>query len=98
MFHVENLTPNSFKDGRPVPVSKPRVRLRERKQLSCIQCHRQKLKCDRGLPCSRCIRSGRKEQCAYKAPSSDKLQEASQHGKSMELEDWTEQSELTMRE
>jgi hypothetical protein len=94
MQHVENLTPNSFKDGRPIPVAKPHVRVRQRKQLSCIQCHRQKLKCDRGLPCSRCIHSGRKEQCDYKAASSRKLQEVFPHGKSLESDDGVEQSSM----
>lgn len=95
MLHVENLTPNSFQYGKPIPVAKPHVRVRQRKQLSCIQCHRQKLKCDRGLPCSRCIHSGRKEQCGYKAASARRLQEVSPHGKSMESDDGVEQSSVS---
>jgi hypothetical protein len=98
MLHVENLTPNSFQDGKPIPVAKPHVRVRQRKQLSCIQCHRQKLKCDRGFPCSRCIHSGRKEQCDYKAASARKLQEVFPDGKSMESDDGVEQSSTTTAE
>jgi hypothetical protein len=44
------------------------TRSRKRKQravLSCNNCRRRKLKCDRELPCNRCIDGGVAEQCAY---------------------------------
>lgn len=38
---------------------------RQRAQLSCIRCHRLKVKCDRDLPCSRCRMSGWGKFCEY---------------------------------
>ncbi|KAK4147888.1 oleate activated transcription factor 3 [Dichotomopilus funicola] len=38
---------------------------RNRKVSVCIPCHRRKLKCDKGQPCSRCSLSGSPEQCVY---------------------------------
>ncbi|KAL5382724.1 hypothetical protein DPSP01_006283 [Paraphaeosphaeria sporulosa] len=41
---------------------------RKRKQraiLSCNDCRRRKLKCDRELPCNRCLGGGYAEKCAY---------------------------------
>lgn len=37
----------------------------KRLRLSCGECRKKKLSCDRGLPCQRCIRSGRPEQCSF---------------------------------
>lgn len=31
----------------------------------CIPCHRRKLKCDKGQPCSRCTQSGSADSCVY---------------------------------
>lgn len=42
-----------------------RPRKRNRKTLSCVQCHRSKVKCDRECPCDRCIKAGRADQCTY---------------------------------
>ncbi|ROV90230.1 hypothetical protein VMCG_10247 [Cytospora schulzeri] len=36
-----------------------------RLRLSCEECRKKKLSCDRSLPCQRCIRSGRPEQCSF---------------------------------
>jgi hypothetical protein len=48
---------------------------RQRAVLSCNDCRRRKLRCDRKLPCDRCIKGGIAEECAYdtqnRAPSSD---------------------------
>lgn len=44
------------------------MEVRKRKQraiLSCNDCRRRKLKCDRELPCNRCIGGGYPERCAY---------------------------------
>lgn len=41
------------------------VKNRQRAQLSCIRCHRLKVKCDKELPCSRCRISGWGKSCAY---------------------------------
>jgi hypothetical protein len=35
----------------------PEPRKRRRPPLSCVQCRRRKVKCDRNLPCNRCIQS-----------------------------------------
>ncbi|KAL2157752.1 hypothetical protein VTH06DRAFT_5020 [Thermothelomyces fergusii] len=47
------------KDDRPPPRKRQRVR------LSCLECRRRKLSCDREFPCSRCIQSGTPERCEY---------------------------------
>jgi len=52
----------------PTPVTTPptsiqRVRKRNRACLSCVRCHRLKIKCDQKEPCSRCSRS--RVQCTY---------------------------------
>jgi hypothetical protein len=46
-------------DGRPPPRKRQRVR------LSCLECRRRKLSCDREFPCSRCLQSGTPERCEY---------------------------------
>lgn len=45
----------------------PHPRKRQRVRLSCLECRRRKLSCDRELPCSRCIQSGTPEKCEYEA-------------------------------
>lgn len=40
-------------------------RKRQRVRLSCLECRRRKLSCDRGFPCERCIKSGTPERCTY---------------------------------
>lgn len=64
MLQISNLTPDSFAIGADPPdVQRPKKR--QRKVLSCDACHRQKVKCDRKLPCSRCIAGNRADQCIY---------------------------------
>jgi hypothetical protein len=64
MLQISNLTPDSFAEGaEPIEIQRPRKR--QRKVLSCDSCHRQKVKCDRQQPCSRCIAGNRSEQCSY---------------------------------
>ncbi|PSN59846.1 hypothetical protein BS50DRAFT_220054 [Corynespora cassiicola Philippines] len=44
------------------------AKIRKRKQravLSCNDCRRRKLKCDRELPCNRCLQGGYPQKCAY---------------------------------
>lgn len=41
------------------------VKRRKRAHLSCTRCHRLKVRCDKGLPCSRCRSSGWGQQCTY---------------------------------
>ncbi|KND93561.1 hypothetical protein TOPH_01405 [Tolypocladium ophioglossoides CBS 100239] len=38
---------------------------KKRLRLSCGECNKKKLSCDRSLPCQRCVRAGRPEQCWY---------------------------------
>jgi len=47
-----------------------RVLRRNRKVFVCIPCHRRKLKCDKGQPCSRCVASGSPDDCVYQSSSS----------------------------
>jgi len=42
-------------------------RKRQRVRLSCLECRRRKLSCDRGFPCERCIKSGTAEACTYES-------------------------------
>lgn len=42
-----------------------RPQKRRRHQLSCTECRRRKLKCDRSVPCDRCQKSGTAEICTY---------------------------------
>jgi hypothetical protein len=64
MLQISNLTPDSFAPGAEPPDA-PRPKKRQRKVLSCDACHRQKVKCDRKLPCSRCVAGNRSDQCVY---------------------------------
>ena len=43
------------------------ARKRQRVRLSCLECRRRKLSCDRGFPCERCIKSGTPDRCSYEA-------------------------------
>lgn len=62
---------SSPRDGesreRDSPDGNPRPRKRQRVRLSCLECRRRKLSCDRELPCSRCLQSGTPEKCEYEA-------------------------------
>ncbi|KAK1761090.1 multidrug resistance regulator 1 [Echria macrotheca] len=40
-------------------------RKRQRVRLSCLECRRRKLSCDREFPCSRCMQSGTPDRCEY---------------------------------
>ena len=44
-------------------VQRPEPRRRRRPALSCIECRRRKIKCDRNNPCNHCVSAG--SQCAY---------------------------------
>ncbi|KAF1987461.1 hypothetical protein K402DRAFT_392722 [Aulographum hederae CBS 113979] len=63
---MEQLTPTSFEGGHRSRVEKLKAKqTRARKTLSCDQCHRSKVKCDREQPCSRCTAAGRSHACTY---------------------------------
>ncbi|KAI2790378.1 hypothetical protein POX_d05889 [Penicillium oxalicum] len=47
------------------PVREKVVQRRRRPPLSCSECRRRKLKCDRSLPCGQCIRSKTAESCTF---------------------------------
>lgn len=52
------------------------VRKRRRNCLSCLRCHRLKVKCDKELPCGRCKSSGNGRDCYYsynKGPNGGKF-------------------------
>ncbi|KAK4101910.1 hypothetical protein N658DRAFT_448267 [Parathielavia hyrcaniae] len=67
-----NATRNDVKtdkqDARPPP------RKRRRIVISCIECHRRKQKCDRGLPCANCVSRNKQGACRYEtgAPTAKK--------------------------
>ncbi|KAH7318147.1 hypothetical protein B0I35DRAFT_353261 [Stachybotrys elegans] len=52
------------------------IRKRKRNCLSCLRCHRLKVKCDKQLPCGRCKNSGNGRECYYsynKGPNGGKF-------------------------
>ncbi|KAJ5094858.1 hypothetical protein N7456_010719 [Penicillium angulare] len=51
------------------------VQRRRRPPLSCTECRRRKLKCDRSLPCGQCVRSKTADSCTFVGPQPS----ASQH-------------------
>ncbi|KAK3329307.1 hypothetical protein B0H66DRAFT_526693 [Apodospora peruviana] len=54
-----------------------RAQKRNRRVFVCIPCHQRKLKCDKGRPCSRCVRSGTADECFYQPlPASKQRQES----------------------
>lgn len=61
----------------PAPAKPPKVvRKRKRNCLSCLRCHRLKVKCDKELPCGRCKSSGNGRECYYsynKGPNGGKF-------------------------
>jgi hypothetical protein len=54
-----SLTPAATTASPPVANKRPRP------VLSCLECRRKKLKCDRLLPCNQCNKSGQSAHCAY---------------------------------
>ncbi|KAK6530525.1 hypothetical protein TWF694_003867 [Orbilia ellipsospora] len=55
-----NLADPANHDGTPRPVRK-----RNRKALSCKPCRNMKVKCDRSMPCDRCVKNNRVSDCIY---------------------------------
>ncbi|KAM5358636.1 hypothetical protein ACJZ2D_015120 [Fusarium nematophilum] len=50
---------------------------RDRAVLSCARCRRHKVRCDRKVPCSRCIKSKRESQCIYNYHEAPQIQSQS---------------------
>lgn len=50
---------------KPVAAENRVIRKRKRNCLSCLRCHKLKVKCDKELPCSRCKASGNSRECYY---------------------------------
>lgn len=52
------------------PEAIEKVKKRRRPPLSCVPCHRRKLKCDRGFPaCGRCRKADHAHDCVYRERS-----------------------------
>lgn len=64
-------------EGRSGSSDQPPARKRQRVRLSCLECRRRKLSCDRGFPCERCIKSGTSDRCSYEARNGDVVNAAS---------------------
>ncbi|KAK3394505.1 hypothetical protein B0H63DRAFT_47859 [Podospora didyma] len=47
-----------------------RTQKRNRRVFVCIPCHRRKLRCDKGQPCSRCAQAGTANECVYQRATS----------------------------
>lgn len=54
-------------------------RKRQRVRLSCLECRRRKLSCNRALPCDRCIRSETPGRCQYETRSGKVINAASDY-------------------
>lgn len=67
----QNNTPNNGHNqpamSEPNRPLNPPVKKRRRPALSCEQCRRRKVRCDRGSPCATCVQTGNKT-CSYAAP------------------------------
>ena len=64
----------SNKDEGKTQNVQPRVRRRNRIISSCLECRRRKLRCDRGQPCTNCVKASR--QCHFISPSFDAAAQA----------------------
>lgn len=53
------------------------ARKRQRVRLSCLECRRRKLSCDRGFPCERCIKSGTPDRCSYESRNGEVINASS---------------------
>jgi len=63
----------SILDPNNTAAGQVRTQKRNRRVFVCIPCHKRKLKCDKNLPCSRCVASGAPGDCVYQAfPSASK--------------------------
>ncbi|KAK4681020.1 hypothetical protein QC764_103750 [Podospora pseudoanserina] len=64
--------------NRPNPEGTGKPQKRNRRVYVCIPCHRRKLRCDKGQPCSRCIQADAADECVYqKFPFSSKHESGS---------------------
>ncbi|KAF6803918.1 C6 zinc finger domain-containing protein [Colletotrichum musicola] len=64
---VGGLSPTNSRGDEDENTQHPRKRQRVR--LSCLECRRRKLSCDRGYPCQRCLKSGTPDRCTYETKS-----------------------------
>lgn len=60
-------SPDSDNESNRSHSGQPPARKRQRVRLSCLECRRRKLSCDRGFPCERCIKSGTPDRCSYES-------------------------------
>lgn len=58
----------------------PPARKRQRVRLSCLECRRRKLSCDRGFPCERCIKSGTPDRCSYESRNGEVVKACASSG------------------
>ncbi|KAG2736003.1 hypothetical protein G9P44_000093 [Scheffersomyces stipitis] len=49
------------------------IKKRKRQSLVCENCKKKKIRCDKGEPCSQCVRSKLTDSCHYSAPVSSRL-------------------------
>jgi hypothetical protein len=64
----EMLAQNGSQPSSTPEKSNTEDRKRKRDVLSCLDCRRRKLKCDRGFPaCGRCVKGGIAASCTYKS-------------------------------
>ncbi|KAH7321006.1 N-terminal binuclear Zn cluster-containing protein [Stachybotrys elegans] len=76
--HPRDETPESDQ-GRDDSVngSEQPARKRQRVRLSCLECRRRKLSCDRGFPCERCLKSGTPDRCSYESRTGEVISASS---------------------
>lgn len=63
----------AHKTGSPSQDSSGKVTKRSRESLVCNQCRKSKLRCDRSLPCSGCVRRNEGEACSYQRLPTSRL-------------------------
>ncbi|KAK4194644.1 hypothetical protein QBC40DRAFT_318870 [Triangularia verruculosa] len=67
--------------NRPNPEGLGKPQKRNRRVYVCIPCHRRKLRCDKGQPCSRCVQVDAADECVYQQfPFSSKHESGTESG------------------
>ncbi|KAM0754833.1 hypothetical protein T439DRAFT_297225 [Meredithblackwellia eburnea MCA 4105] len=65
----DNADNNSLHPGQHLANgTKPKGKKRNRAALSCTECKRRKIKCDRKLPCEACCKRGEEQDCRWEDP------------------------------
>lgn len=64
-FPPQTYPPTDPSPSTSTSTPEPAKNKRARPTISCLECRRKKLKCDRAQPCMQCTKSGRQALCEY---------------------------------